>query len=83
MIATLVAASVQRSIGLVLAWLTLVGFGIYLFINIRKAKPEVGAEVDLAPTRKPYYTDEELDGPRLDRVLTRAMLLRHKHMRDA
>lgn len=75
MIATLVAASVQRSIGLVLAWLTLVGFGIYLFINIRKAKPEVGAEVDLAPNRKPYYTDEELEGPRLDRFLTMALVL--------
>lgn len=75
MIATLLAASVQRSIGLVVAWITIVGFAIYLFINMRRAKPEVGAEVDLAPNRKPYYTDEELEGPRLDRYLTMALVL--------
>ena len=75
MIATLLAASVQRSIGLVLAWLTIVGFGIYLFTNIRRAKPELGNEVELAPNRKPYYTDEELEGPRLDRFLTMALVL--------
>ncbi|MEZ5265007.1 MAG: c-type cytochrome [Acidimicrobiales bacterium] len=65
----------QRSIGLVVAWITIVGFAIYLFINMRRAKPEVGAEVDLAPNRKPYYTDEELEGPRLDRYLTMALVL--------
>lgn len=75
MVGSLLAASVQRSIGLVIAWITFVGFGIYLIANIRKAKPELGNETDLAPNRKPYYTDEELEGPRLDRFLTMALVL--------
>lgn len=75
MTATLLAASVQRSIGLVVAWITIVGFAVYIYVNMRRAKPELGAEVDLAPNRKPYYSDEELEGPRLDRFLTMALLL--------
>jgi len=75
MTATLLATSVQRSIGLVVAWIVIVGFGVYLFINIRRAKPELGNEIETAPNRKPYYADEELEGPRLDRFLTMALVL--------
>ena len=75
MTATLVATSVQRSIGLVVAWIVIVGFAVYVFTNIRKAKPELGNEVETAPNRKPYYSDEELEGPRLDRLLTMALVL--------
>ncbi len=75
MISAVLAASVQRSFGLVIAWVTIVGFGIYLFINIRRAKPEVGAETELAPNRKEYFADEQLEGPRLDRFLTMALVL--------
>ncbi len=75
MISALLAASVQRSIGLVLAWLTIVGFAVYLFNNMRRAKPEVGSETELAPNRKEYFADEELEGPRLDRFLTMALVL--------
>ena len=42
--------------------------GRAIFANIRKAKPELGNEIETAPNRKPYYTDEELEGPRLDRA---------------
>ena len=75
MISALLAASVQRSIGLVLAWLTFVGFAVYLFVNMRRAKPELGSETELAPNRKAYFADEELEGPRLDRFLSMALVL--------
>jgi mono/diheme cytochrome c family protein len=71
----ILAASVQRSIGLVIAYLTILGFVIYIVINMRKARPELGAETELAPNRKPYYADEDLEGPRLDRFLTMALVL--------
>ena len=32
------------------------------------ARPELGSEIELAPNRKPYFDDETLEGPRLDRV---------------
>ncbi len=75
MTALVLASTVQRAIGLVVAWIVIVGFGVYIFANIRKAKPELGHEVENAPNRKPYYSDEELEGPRLDRFLTMALVL--------
>ena len=30
-------------------------------------RPEVASEIELAPNRKPYFDDEDLEGPRLDR----------------
>ena len=47
---------------LTLAWL------VYLLWNVRRAgKAEVGSELELAPNRKPYLDDEQLEGPRLER----------------
>jgi mono/diheme cytochrome c family protein len=44
------------------AWL------VYLIWNVRKAgRPEVGSEIELAPNRKEYYDDEQLEGRRLER----------------
>ena len=70
-----VLASFQRNVGLILAPLVIIGFVIYLLVNIRKARPELGSELELAPNRKPYYDDEVLEGPRLDRYLTMALVL--------
>ncbi len=64
------AASLQQSIGIVVALVVVVGWGLYLAANVRRAKPEVGAELELAPNRKPYLDDEDLEGPRLERALT-------------
>jgi mono/diheme cytochrome c family protein len=45
------------------------GWVLYLLANVRRSKPEVGSEIELAANRKQYYDDDELEGPRLDRVL--------------
>jgi mono/diheme cytochrome c family protein len=46
-----------------------VGWALYLLANVRRSKPEVGSEVELAANRRQYLDDEQLEGPRLDRVL--------------
>jgi mono/diheme cytochrome c family protein len=69
----MVLASFQRNFGLLLAPLVFIGFVIYVLHNARKTKPELGSEIELAPNRKPYYDDEQLEGPRLDRYLTIAL----------
>jgi mono/diheme cytochrome c family protein len=74
-LAAVLAATVQQTFGLVIAWIAIVGAIAYFFVNTRKARPEVGAETELAPNRKPYYDDEGLEGPRLDRFLTYALVL--------
>jgi hypothetical protein len=69
------AASVYRTIGLVLAAVVVVAVAVYVIINVLgSGKREVGAEIELAPNRKPYFDDEELEGPKLDRALTWGLL---------
>jgi mono/diheme cytochrome c family protein len=51
------------------AILVVVGWGLYLLANVRRSKPEVGSEIELAANRKQYLDDEQLEGRRLDQVL--------------
>jgi mono/diheme cytochrome c family protein len=55
-----------RSIAMVILIVLTLGFAVYLLVNFRKARPEVGSEIELAPNRKPYFTDEDLEGKRLE-----------------
>jgi len=66
-------ATTQRSVGLVLFPLLALGLFTYLWINIRQSRREVGSEIEIAPNRKPYYADEEMEGLRLDRYLSMAL----------
>ncbi len=64
-------ATIYRTIGLVIMALTFVGVTVYVLINVMASgKPEVGSEIELAPNRKSYLSDEELEGRKLDKALT-------------
>jgi hypothetical protein len=63
------AASTVRTIGAVIAVLVVLAAVVFAIINVRSGRSEVGSEIELAPNRKPYYDDEELEGRRLDRAL--------------
>ena len=65
----LLAASTQRTIGFVILAIVFVGYVVYLILNARSARDEVGSEIELAPNRKPYLEDEELEGTKLDKSL--------------
>ena len=62
-----------------IAWLIfaviLGGWVVYAFLNLRQARDELGSEVEMAPNRKKYLDDEELEGPRLTRVLGIGVIL--------
>jgi mono/diheme cytochrome c family protein len=69
-------ATVYRTIGLTLFALVLVAAIVYVLVNVLfSGKEELGAELELAANRKPYYDDEILEGPRLDRALTMGLLM--------
>jgi mono/diheme cytochrome c family protein len=68
-----VLATTQRSIGLVLVVLLALGLIVWLVVNVRSSRAEVGSEIELAPNKKPYYSDEEMEGLRLDRYLSMAL----------
>ena len=65
----ILAASTQRTIGLVIAVVVAVGFSVYVLFNLRQGRKEIFAEVELAPNRKPYYDDDTLETKRLDIAL--------------
>jgi mono/diheme cytochrome c family protein len=61
-------ASTSTSIAWVILLISLAGWAFYAFSNIRSSRAEIGSEQKLAANRKPYYDDEILEGPRLERV---------------
>jgi hypothetical protein len=60
----------QTTIGWVIVFISVLIAVVYAFVNVRAGRKELGSEVELAPNRKTYYSDEELEGKKLDRTLT-------------
>src|ERR1700712_340544 len=44
------------------------GWVIYLAFNLRGGRREVASEIELAPNRTQYLSDEQLEGPKIFRV---------------
>jgi cytochrome c553 len=69
------AAVTNETIGWTIFIVILVGVITYASINIlRSSKAELGSELEVAPNRKPYLPDEQLEGPKLDRTLSIALI---------
>jgi len=60
------STSIQQSVAYIIVLILAVGTAAWLLANMRRAKPEIGSEVELAPNRKAYYDDEGMEGKRLD-----------------
>jgi cytochrome c553 len=71
---TVLAASTVTAIGAVIASIILIGFVVYVAVNVHGGRAEAGAEIELAPNRKPYLDDEELETSKLDRTLRWALI---------
>lgn len=71
----LLAASTQRTIGLVILAIVFLGGIVYIYFNIRSARDEIGSEIELASNRKPYLSDEDLEGKKLDLALGTSLVL--------
>jgi cytochrome c553 len=72
---TVLAASTVTVVGAVIAAVILIAFVVYAVVNIRIGRAEAGSEVELAPNRKPYLDDDELESDKLNRTLRWALLL--------
>ena len=57
----MIIASTQRAIGFVVLAVVVIGFVVWLIANLRAGSDEVGSEIELAPNRKPYLSDDELE----------------------
>lgn len=73
---TLLALNNFQKAGIATAVLLVLGWLAYLAGYLRKEDtPPPGAEMELAPNRRPYFDDEGLEGPRLDRALLWGLVL--------
>ncbi len=64
-----------RAIGVTVAVIVLLGFVAAWIRNIMVSRGELGSEIELAPNRKEYLSDEDLEGPKLDKSLSFALVL--------
>ena len=65
----ILAASMQQTVGMVLAVIVMVGFVVYLLFSFRIGKREIGSEIDLPANRRTHADDDELETRLLDRSL--------------
>jgi mono/diheme cytochrome c family protein len=72
---TVLAISTVQSVGAVITVLTLIGFAVYVIVNVVSGREEAGSELELAPNRKPYYDDDKLETTKLNRTLASGVLL--------
>ena len=69
----LLAVTTQQKIGLAIAIVAIVAWFVYIFSTTHKSA-EPGSEIELAPNRRPYMADGEMEGPRLDKGLMWALV---------
>lgn len=65
----MIVATTQRAIGFVIIAVVVIGFVVWLLANLRAGREEVGSEIELAPNRKQYLDDDELEGKKLNLAL--------------
>jgi mono/diheme cytochrome c family protein len=64
-----VAATTTQNIAVLIGVVLAGAWVVYLLWNVRRAgRGEVGAELELAPNRRPYFSDEVLEGRKLERT---------------
>jgi mono/diheme cytochrome c family protein len=72
---TVLAASTVTTVGATIVVLIVLALLVYVWVNLRAGRPEVGSEIELAPNRKQYYDDDELETRVLNRTLRWALVL--------
>jgi mono/diheme cytochrome c family protein len=68
-IATILGFTTVEAVGAVIAVLAIGGFVVYAIVNFFSGRAEAGSEIELAPNRKPYVNDDELETTKLNRAL--------------
>ncbi len=72
---TVLAASTVTTVGATIVVLLVLGLLVYVWVNLREGRAEIGSEIELAPNRKPYYDDDVLETTVLNRTLRWALVL--------
>ena len=65
----MILATSQRTFGFVILAVVVLGGIAWLFANARAGRGEAGSEIELAANRKEYFSDDELEGKKLNWAL--------------
>ena len=68
----MLAVNTPQRVGTIIAAALVVGWAIFLVAHISRGTPKPGSEYETAPNRRPYYDDDYLEGPKLERALLMA-----------
>jgi mono/diheme cytochrome c family protein len=68
------AISTPQKLSMVFAVALVIGWAIFIVAHFKRGSVAPGAELDTAPNRKAYYDDDELEGPKLERALSLALI---------
>jgi mono/diheme cytochrome c family protein len=71
----MLAVTTPQKLGMVFAIALVIGWAVFILAHVKRGAVAPGAEIEAAPNRKPYFEDDELEGRKLERVLTMALLL--------
>lgn len=64
----LFAATTQQRLGIAFVIALVLGWAIFLVYSLKRSGEAPGDEMLTAPNRRPYFDDEALEGPRLERA---------------
>lgn len=65
----MILANTQQSFGFALLAIVLIGTVMFVVAKVRAGRAEVGSEIELAPNRKQYLDDDQLEGRKLNAAL--------------
>jgi mono/diheme cytochrome c family protein len=69
------AATTQQRLGIALVVILVLAWLAYILSQLRRSPAPVGAEIELAPNRRPYFEDDAMEGSRLTRYQLWALIL--------
>ena len=67
--------STAQKLGTFFAVVLVVGWAVFILAHIKRSEVRAGSEIENAPNRKPYLADDQLEGPKLERTLSAALIL--------
>jgi mono/diheme cytochrome c family protein len=70
----ILGASTAQKLGTVFAITLVVGWLVFILAHVKRGAVKAGDETRDAPNRKAYYDDDILEGPKLERALTMALI---------
>jgi mono/diheme cytochrome c family protein len=75
--AALLAVSTEQKLGLITVVLLIMGWAVYGLWHLfrRPDRPRPGSEIELAPNRRPYLDDDQLESKKLNRTLWSALAM--------